>query len=275
MLSRRYLNVESVKHALLVLFVFLTFFPFWFMVMTSFKSNSQFYRNFWWPAFPLHPENYELAWRLSRNSFLNTTVVTVASVAGTLVVSAMAAYAFGRGRFPGRDALFLGVIGLMMFPGVLTLVPRFHIARVLRLFNTYWVLILPYIAGGQIMAIFIIRTFFAQLPEELFEAARMDGATEWQAFYRIALPMSKSILAVIAILNTLSSWNDYIWPVLTLTQPELRTVTVALTYLTGSFRTAYGALMAGYTLAALPLIILFVLFMRTFVEGMAAGAIKM
>jgi len=267
---------ETARYAVLTALAIVTFGPLLFTLMTSVKNNEQFDYHFWTPALPLHLENYALAWQQIRVYMINSVVVTGTSIALTLAVSACAAYAFGRGRFPGRSTLFYAVIGLMMFPGVLLLIPTFRLVQQMGLLNTVAVLVLPYAAHQQIISIFIMRSFFASMPEELFEAARMDGASEIQNFRLIALPLALPILGAIATITLISSWNDYIWPLLTITEPGLRTITLGLTFFAvGEFQTAYGPLMAGFVLAALPLVVLFSLFMRMFIDGMTAGAVKM
>jgi ABC-type glycerol-3-phosphate transport system permease component len=270
------LRLEPFKHLLLGVLVVLTFYPFAFMLMTSFKNNDQFFHFFWTPTLPLELVNYLYAWNQVNRYLLNSILISGASIAGVLLVASLSAYAFARAAFPGREFLFFLIIALMMFPGVLTLIPLYKMVISMGLLNTYWVVILPSISGGQVIAIFILRTFFASLPEELFEAARLDGASELQGYYHIALPLSVPVLGVIAIITLLSTWNMFIWPLLTLTEASMQPITVGLTYFAaGQFRTAYGPLMAGYTIASLPLLLIFLLFMRTFIEGMAAGAIKM
>src|SRR5262245_57781785 len=166
----------------------LTFYPFVFLLQTSLKDNAQFYHDFWGFAPPFHWTNYVDAWGAIRHYILNTVVVTVATVLGTLLVASLAAYAFARHRFPGREPLFYLVLALMMVPGVLTLVSSFMWMKQFPLaggnnfwgeggqglLDSHWALVLPYVAGGQVFAIFILRSFMGALPEELFEAARLD-----------------------------------------------------------------------------------------------------
>ena len=276
-MTQHRMGAQWLRHVILVLFAFLTFYPFLFMIITSLKNNHQFYHFFWRPiVFPVEWYNWVLAWRQVRGYILNSVIVSGVSIIGVLIIASLAAYAFARGRFPGRNVLFGSIIVLMMFPGVLTIIPSFHLVKALGLLNTYWVMILPDIAYLQILSIYILRTFFESQQPELFEAARIDGANELQAFYRIAIPLARPVLGVIAIITLLATWNDFIWPLLTVTKGSIQPITVGLTYFTsGTFRQAFGPLMAGYTIASLPLIILFGLFMRTFIEGMSAGAVKL
>jgi multiple sugar transport system permease protein/raffinose/stachyose/melibiose transport system permease protein len=134
---------------------------------------------------------------------------------------------------------------------------------------------LPYIAGGQVGAIFILRTFYANMPEELFEAARIDGAQETTVFFRIAMPLSQSILGVVAVFNVLGTWNQFIWPLVVLQSNNLYPLALGLYAFRNQYYTVWGDLMAGYVIGAVPLIILFAFTSRLFVEGLQAGALKL
>ncbi|MCX6378798.1 MAG: carbohydrate ABC transporter permease [Armatimonadetes bacterium] len=279
---------EVALHLPLFLLVALTFYPFVFLVQTSLKDNPQFFHDFWGLHAPLHWSNYTEAWEAIRHYIGNTVMVTVATVTGTLIVASFSAYTFARHRFPGREFLFYAILSLMMIPGVLTLISsfmwmkRFPFAGGNDLFgeggngllDSHLALIMPGIAGGQVFAIFILRSFIASLPEELFEAARMDGANEWLLFSRIAMPLCKPILGTVAIMGALSTWNDYVWPYIVLPDDSKKTLSVGLAFFRGAYATTYGPLMAGYVLASLPLLILFLLMMRTFIAGLTSGALK-
>jgi multiple sugar transport system permease protein/raffinose/stachyose/melibiose transport system permease protein len=262
-------------HALFGVLIVLTFFPFLLMVITSFKDNAQFYQSFFGIPQPLHPENYASAWAEISPYMLNSVIVTALSTAGVVVVSALAAYAFARFAFPGKEVLYYLIIALMMVPGVLTLIPSFVLVKDLGLLDTRWALILPYIAGGDVFAIFVLRAFFASLPEELFEAARIDGASELGAFWRIGLPLTMPALGTIAILQVLASWNDYIWPLIVLYDDAIKTLTLGLVAFQGRHTTDWGPLMAGYTIAIIPLVVLFALTTRTFIQGLTSGGLKL
>lgn len=285
--SRKRLK-ELVLHLPLVLLVALTFYPFVFLIQTSLKDNPQFFHDFWGLHAPLHWENYAQAWEAIRQYIANTVFVTIATVTGTLIVASFSAYTFARHRFPGREFFFYAILSLMMVPGVLTLISsfmwmkRFPFAGGNDIFgeggngmlDSHLALILPGIAGGQVFAIFILRSFIGSLPEELFEAARMDGANEWLLFSRIAMPLSKPILGTVAIMGALGTWNDYVWPYIVLPDDAKKTLSVGLAFFRGAYATTYGPLMAGYVLASLPLLILFLLMMRTFIAGLTSGAVK-
>lgn len=240
----------------------------------SLKTIPQFARNPFGLSFPQHWENYTLAWIVVRQFILNSIIVSCATVVGVLLFASLSAYAFAVLDFPGRGFLFYLVLALMMVPSALTLVPSFVLVKDLGLLNTYWAMILPWIAGGQVFALFILRTFFESLPGALFDAARIDGASEWQGYWRIALPMSKSMLGVAGILNVLSTWNNLIWPALTVTKRELLTLTPGLNTYQDAYFARYGFMMAGLLLGSIPLVILFAFTSRWFVEGLTSGAVK-
>ena len=162
----------------------------------------------------------------------------------------------------------------MMVPASLTLVPSFVLIRDLRLINTYWSLILPWIAGGQLIGILILRAFFESLPGEMFDACRIDGASDWQIYWYVALPLTRSMLGVVAVLNILGTWNNLIWPTLTLSERKMWPLTPGLYSYMEQYYTSYGRVMAGLLLGSIPLVILFVFTSRLFVEGLTSGAIK-
>jgi ABC-type glycerol-3-phosphate transport system permease component len=252
----------------------LTLAPLLMAFFISFKTIPQFSRDPFIPTLPLHWENYTLAWAIVRKFMLNSIIVSGATVIGVLTLASLSAYAFAILDFPGRQFLFYLVLALLMVPSALTLIPSFVLVKDLGLLNTYWAMILPWIASGQIFAMFMLRTFFEGLPRELFDAARIDGATEWQGYWRIALPLSKSILGVAAILDILGTWNNLIWPALTVTQQNLLTLTPGLMTYQSEYYTRYGFMMAGLLLGSVPLVILFMFTSRWFVEGLTSGAIK-
>lgn len=265
---------RSTAVIILAILAVLTLYPTLFVAITSLKTLDQFFANFWTPSFPIHLENYSQAWDAISGFMLNSVVVTLVSTVGVVLVSCMAAYAFARFDFPGREFFYYAVIVMLMIPAVLTLIPSFLLIKDLGLMNTRWALILPYVAGGQVLSIFILRQFFAGLPEELFEAARIDGASEFRVFWRIGVPLVRPTLVTVAILNVLNVWNDYLWPFLVVRDENLQTLVVGLVGFQTRFYTNWGPLMAGYVLASLPLVVLFFLAMRSFIAGLTQGGLK-
>lgn len=262
------------NHLALTGFVVLTFFPFIFMLLTSTKNVPQFYQNFWKISFPLHLENYAEAWEGIARYIFNSIFVSSISLLGVLTIGSTTAYVFARFDFFGKTVLFFAILALLMVPGILTLIPAFMVVKQLGLLNSYWVLILPYISGGQVFAIFLLRSFFESLPRDIFDAATVDGCPEYKIIWHLVLPLSRPILGTVAIVNLLGTWNDFIWPYVTLQSPEKFVVPVGMLSYAGQFGAKYGTMFAGYTIASLPLLILFLLTTRTFIKGLSSGAVK-
>ena len=253
----------------------LVFLPILYLLVFSFKNNAQIYASFWGAPNPWMWSNYPDGWRAIQRFLFNSVWLALASTAITVVASALAGYAFARHRFPGKEPLYYSILGLMMIPAVLTLIPRYILVKNMGIVDTPWVLILPWAAGDQAFGILLCRGFFATISEELFEAGRVDGASELQLFAWIAAPLSLPILVTLGIVHTFRSYNDYIWPLITINSSDQQVVTVALTQFNAGFGIIdYGPRFAGYLLAALPLLLMFLLGMRYFIRGLTAGALK-
>ncbi len=275
MVRRSRLSV-IVAHSVLIFLLFLTMIPYMVMVIRSFKSLNQVGISQVFPTLPLHYGNYINAWNSISRFMLNSVIVVVFTLIGVLILSTITGYVFARYNFPGREFLFWLVMALLMIPGIVSLIPLFVlVASDLRLKDNYLGLLFPYWAGGQVFAIFVLRTFFGSLPEELYESARLDGAGHLRLYWNITLPLSGPILSVIAILNILGTWNDYIWPLLILTNVKMRTVTIGLTFLRDTAFPRPGVEMAAYVIASIPMFLLFLATMRTFIRGITAGALKL
>lgn len=258
------------RHAILVVAILLMLIPTVLMLVISVKSNDQFSTNPYGITFPFHWDNYATAFRVLGTSLLNSVLLSGITAVLVTFFGALTAYAFARFDFPGRRYLFYAFIGLIMIPSVLLLIPQFEVVRDLKLLDTWGALVLPWVATGQVTAIFILRAFFESMPAEVFEAARLDGAGEFRVFLRIAVPMAKPILAVVALFNVLGTWNDVIWPLVALNDKGLFPLAMGLLRFRDSYYTAWGPLMAGYAIAAIPLLILFIVANRTFVDGAVA-----
>lgn len=260
--------------AALAFLLLLTFFPFGFMVMTSFKDTHQFYHTFWLPAWPVHLENYTGALADMQAYIANSIFVTAVSISGILVFGAVAGFLFARYRFFGREFIYYAMISMMMIPGVLLLVPSFLWVKQLRLLDSYAVMILPYISGGQILGIYLLRGFFSQIDNDLFEAAQVDGAGLLRQLWHVGLPLAKPVLGVVAIVSALSVWNQFMWPLVTTSSEDVMVLTVGMLRYNTRVGGQYGRMFAGYTVSAIPLGILFLLTTRVFMKGITAGALK-
>ena len=220
-------------------------------------------------------KGYRISWRLIRPYMVNSLVVCTTTAFGVLLFGSMTAYILSRYRFWGSKAIFYYIISTMMFPGALTLVPAFMLVKYLGLLNTYWAMVLPYVAGGQVFAIFVFKSFFDGLPEELFESARIDGAGHLQLYWHIVVPLSKPVLSVVAIMNILGTWNNFLWPFVTNTEGKFHVVASGLYVLaTSAYASNYCTLFAAYMLSSIPLLLLFIYATRTFIQGVTSGAFK-
>lgn len=259
---------------LLASILFLTFFPFIFMVMTSFKNMFQFYHTFWLPAWPPEFSNYAIAMADIKQYMVNSIFVTCVSISGIVVLSSVAGFVFARYTFFGKEFLYYGFIAMMMIPGVLMLVPSFVWVNRLGLIDTYAVMILPYIAGGQVLGIYLLRTFFSEIDDDLFEAAQMDGAGLLRQLWHVGLPLARPAIGVVAIVSALNVWNNFLWPLVTTSSDDVMVVTVGVLRYTLRQWTQYGRMFAAYVISAIPLGMLFLFATRLFLKGITSGALK-
>lgn len=220
-------------------------------------------------------QGYGYAWEVLRPYTLNTIFICLVTVFGVVTLGSISAYVFSRCRFPGKDALFMAVLSFMMIPAVLTLVPSFLWVKRLGMLNSHWVLILPYVAGGQVLAIFLFKGFFDGLPRELFESARMDGAGHLRLYWNIVLPLSKPIIAVVAIINVLGTWNNFLWPFITNSDEKYHVTSSGLFLMgQGTVSENHATMFAAYVLSSIPLLVLFLYATKPFMAGVTSGAFK-
>ncbi|HYY07356.1 MAG TPA: carbohydrate ABC transporter permease [Actinomycetota bacterium] len=204
--------------------------------------------------------------------FLNTTIVTVVSVAANLLLCSLAGYAFARIRFFAREVVFILILGTLMIPFQVVLIPTFLIVRKLGLVDTLGALIVPNLATA--FGIFLLRQFFRTLPIELEEAARIDGASRLGVLFKIVLPLSGPVLATLAVVQFLWMWNDFLWPLITLYTPTHYTLQVGLTYFQGAHQTNTNLLMAANVMSMIPVLALFFIAQRYFIRGIATTGLK-
>lgn len=220
-------------------------------------------------------DGYVYAWEVLRGYMLNTLFVSLTSALGVLLLGSISAYVFARYRFPGSNVLFYIIISVMMIPGILTLVPSVQLVTALDLRNTYSVLILPYIATGQVFAIFVLRSFFKGLSEDLFDAARIDGAGHMHLYRHVVLPLSLPSLSVIAVMNILATWNGFMWPFIVNSDQKYHVIASGLYNMSaGPIADNYSAMFSAYVLASIPLLLLFVYATKPFIQGLSSGAFK-
>ncbi len=204
--------------------------------------------------------------------FVNSLVITLSITAFHVVVDTLAGYGFAKKRFPGRTVLFALLLSTLMVPAQVTLVPLYIVTRNLGLLNNPLAVILP--GTANVLGVFLMRQYVQTLPSELEDAARVDGCTEFGVFWRVILPLSRPAMGALAIFTFVRHWNDFIWPLIVLQRSNRFTLPVGVASLQGEFSTDYGIIFAGAALAALPIVVFFLLFQRYFLEGVRLGAVK-
>lgn len=284
--SRKYRSPETTSgtqklltYALLVLGSLAFLVPFYFVVNGSLKSEAEVQAgDFVTPPAEPRWTNYPRALGPDKMNFFpalaNTVVITTLCVAGQIISCSLVGFGFARFNFRGRGVLFMVMLSTMMLPAQVTMIPVFVLFRSLGLIDTFWPLIIPAWLASPFF-VFMFRQFFAQIPEELIEAARIDGASNWRIYWQLMLPLSSPVIAIVAIYTFLNAWNDFMGPLIYLNSPENRTLALAL----NAFRGQYGVsdahlLMAASVVCMLPCVILFFAAQKYFVESVASTGLK-
>lgn len=267
---------KTIAYTALTLGSLFTLFPFLWMISTSLKEQ-QYVLQFppQWIPNPVNTQNYIDVWSqvpLARG-FLNSAFVSVTGTIGVLLASSLAGFSFAKLRFPGRDRIFIMLLATMMIPGAVLLIPQFLLFRSLHWVNTFNPLIIPSFFGA-VFETFFFRQFFRSLPDDLIDAAKVDGASFFTIYWRVALPLAKPALATLAVLAFMWRWNDYMGPLIYLQDPNSQTLPVMISTFQSQYITAYGLMMAASVLSILPIIILFFFMQRNFVEGITMTGIK-
>lgn len=266
---------KATAYILLTLGALVMIIPFVWMLSTSLKDQQQLFA--WPPSWLPNPfvwKNYTDVWTRINFSLYgwNTIKITLAVTLGRLILCSMSGYGFARMKFPGRDALFLITLATMMIGSQITIVPNFIIMRTLGLVDTHFGVILPQLADG--FAIFLMRQFFLTFPYELEDAAKLDGCNPLMFYMRILIPNSKPIMATLAVMTFQGVWNDFLWPLVMLTSPAKRTLAVGLSYLVGQYTTRWDLQMAGSVLTVLPILVLYFVLQKYFVQSIKMTGLK-
>jgi multiple sugar transport system permease protein len=273
---------QLVMAGLMVAVAALWLLPAVWVLVTSLKHTENIIRMppEWIPWPPTLTHYREVLFSSSRTArigraFLNSVVVSAGSVTLVVITSAMAAYPLARMQFRGRNAIFALLVGSLMVPNAVILVPQYVLTQRLGWLSTYQGLIVPEAAMTFAFGVFLLRQFFLTIPRELEDAARIDGAGTWRVFTRIVLPLSQPVLAALAIFAFRSAWNDFLWPLIAVNKPDMFPLPVALALLRGAYASeSYGPIMAGATLSALPLLVVFLVANRRIVEGVRVSGLK-
>jgi len=275
MITRK--STHLLLHIILTVFGLIWIYPFIWMILSSFKTNNELLvsgvnpipDDFQW-------ENYARAWNNANFSgyFVNTVIITVATVIIVVVLIALTGYALGRVKFPGRTGVLICVAAIMFIPKGYTIIPLFKLVNQMGLSNSLLGVIIAESSGAHVLFILMFTSFFAKIPKELEEAAEMDGAGFFGTFYRIMLPLSAPIVATTAIMQFIWTWSSFLIPlVLTLNKPELRTLAVGMESFVGTYSSDYAGMTAAATISLLPVMLVFIVMQRYFIEGVA-GAVK-
>jgi multiple sugar transport system permease protein len=267
---------NTLTHVILIIGAIIMIVPFVWMALTSIKTLGE---SIQMPPkiipSQIYSENYSAVMRILpfASFYINTVLMIVGRVVGSVLFSAMAAYACARLKFPGKNLFFGLVLFQMMIPGQLFIIPQFLIVQKLGLLNTVSALIIPGIVSA--FGTFLLRQFFMGLPKDLEEAAKLDGCTIWQTFYKIMLPLARSGMIALGIFTALFAFKDLMWPLIVNMSIDKMTLASGLASLQGQFSTNYPQLMAGSLLAIWPMVLVFIIFQKKFIEGIATSGGKL
>ncbi len=254
----------------------LTVGPFLWLLVTALKGGAEnifAYPPSLWPAQPTL-DNFRQVWEAVPfgRYFFNSVLVAVVSVALNLIIASLAAFPLARMRFRGREPFFVVILATMMIPLPVIMIPLFILSQRLGLLNTYAGLILP--TAVSAFGIFLMRQAFLAIPREIEEAAVIDGASPWEVFWQVMLPLTKPSLATLAIFVFVGAWGDFLWPLIVLKDPDLYTLPVGISYLAGTFSANWRLIAAGSVLSIIPIVAVFIGLQRFFIGGQTAGAVK-
>lgn len=266
---------QIVVHLILIIWLLISVIPFVWMLSTSFKGPGEIFifPPRWIPKNPTLKNYKDLFQQMNfGRPFLNSIIVSLSTTFLSVVLATMAGYGFAKFNFKNKNVLFLIILGTVMVPGQITMIPVFLLLTKLNLLNTYWGLILPALANA--FNIFFMRQFISGIPDELIEAAKMDGANEGWIFFKVILPLSKPAMAAITIFTFTGSWNNFLWPLIIATDESMYTLPVAVSVLGGQYTENIAMQMAGSVIVILPLIVVFLFTQKYFIKGITFTGLK-
>jgi raffinose/stachyose/melibiose transport system permease protein len=262
-------------YGLLIILTIIAVYPMIWIVVNSLKTDVELFQVTW--QMPKNPmwQNYTRAWNFGIARYiLNSGIVTIASVTLTVTLSLMGAYALARFTFPLKNALFFFILGGLMLSPQVAVIPLFRILVTLGIYNTYFAMIIPYVAFGIPFTTFLLRSYILSIPRELEEAALIDGAGHIGVFRHVIVPLSRPIIASAALLEAMRVWNEFMFALTFIESNDLKTLPVGVASFSSALRTEYTVIMAGLVIAAIPMIIVFLVAQRQFIRGLTAGGIK-
>jgi raffinose/stachyose/melibiose transport system permease protein len=261
-----------VVYIFLIVLVVAVVYPLAWMVLNGFKSNAELFGDPWGLPSTWRFENFAKAWNLGVVRYLvNSVFVTAASVITTTLFSAMAAYSLTRYKIPYAGAITILLLGGMMLAPTVALIPLFRLLQTIGIFNTYWALIVLYTAFRIPFTVFLIRAYMVTISREMEDAAIVDGASTWQIFWLVIMPLSRPIIVSAALLQALFAWNEFVFALVFINDTELKTLPVGLLAMQGRVLSDWPVLFAALTMAAVPMVVLFLLGQRQFIRGLSEG----
>lgn len=267
--------IKVMNYFLLWTLGFIMIFPFYWMFSTALKTQQEIYQ---WPPslFPENPlwSNFKTAWNMApfNRYFLNTFIITISTVIFVCLFSAMAGFAFDKYKFAAKEILFWIMLLFMMLPPQVTLVPVYLILKNLRWLNTYQGLIVPGLASP--FGVFLVRQYMHTIPNELIDAARIDGCSEWKIFITLIMPLIKPVMGSLAIFTFTGAWNSFLWPLIITDRQEMYTIQVGISFFRGQYHVDYNYLMAASFISLIPVVVVFLLFQRYFISGLVLSGLK-
>ena len=252
-------------------------FPFFWMISGSLKTLREITspKIIWWPA-EMQWQNYTAVLTMETNTFgsyfRNSIIVAVINTVFTLLTTILGAFAFSRLEFKGRDRLFNLLLATMMVPSQMYIITNFITITRMNLYNSLWAQILPY--SASIFYIYLLRQFFNQIPDQLYLASKVDGCSDWKYLWKIMVPNAKSSLVTIGLFNFIASWNAYLWPLMVTGDIDKRVLSIGLKYFASDSGSDYHLMMAGATIVVVPLILIYLIFQKYIIQGIARGGLK-
>lgn len=261
-----------VAYVFLIVLAVAILYPMVWAVLNGFKTNLEIFGNPWGLPTALRWENFVKAWDLGVGRYLaNSVIVTSGSVVTTILISSMAAYALTRHRIPFGGPILVFILGGMMLAPAVALIPLFRLLQAIGIFNTYWALIILYTAFRIPFTVFLIRAYMITLSKEIEDAAIVDGASKWQIFWLVIMPLSRPIVISAALLQALFAWNEFLFALVFINDTDLKTLPVGLQQMQGRVLSDWPVLFAALVLASIPMIVLFLGGQRQFIRGLSEG----
>jgi ABC-type glycerol-3-phosphate transport system permease component len=268
--------VAAVRYLLLVLFLAISLYPVLLMWFSALKTSREIARDPLALPTSINLENLQKAWTVGRfDRYLgNSVLYSVAIVSGVVVLSSLAGYSLARLRVAHARIVFIAFLLGLMIPFQSIMIPLYYLLRDVNLLGTYWAMILPSIGLGLPFGVFYMRAFFRGLPGELADAGRVDGASEWQVFRQIMLPLARPGLATLAVFQLLTTWNSFLVPLVFVQHDELRPIALGAMFFSGRYTSDRGLIAAGVTISIVPIVVMYLFMQRQFIRGITAGALK-